>query len=418
MNQTITLQNKTNNNIVIDTNLLMNDDTIIDRLIKNNNIIISIVTIEELDNLKKNRDYERSSKARRAIKAIEKNRDSIIFGMNKEVYKKLLPQDNIINYFNLNDDIILSSALYSNAILATEDLNMRIKASAIGVECLESEPIIYYKGYKEITPSDEELSSLYSDTKNNIFNCITNEYLVIRNQEGDIIDLLRWNGEEYRNIYNKSVKTMSFGDKIRAKDCYQKMAIDSIMNNTMTAISGKAGSGKSLISLMCAMYLVENGKYDRVVILNNPTKVRGATDLGYYTGSMTEKMMQNSIGNILNTKFGDRLAVDMLIQQDKLRIVSMADARGMEIRDNEILYITECQNTSIDLLKLSLQRVSQDAKIIIEGDIFSQVDSFEFEGRKNGMRRSIEVLKGKPEFGYIELKNVWRSKIAEMVDIM
>lgn len=129
-------------------------------------------------------------------------------------------------------------------------------------------------------------------------------------------------------------------------------------------------------------------------------------------------MMQNSIGNILNTKFGDRLAVDMLIQQDKLRIVSMADARGMEIRDNEILYITECQNTSIDLLKLSLQRVSQDAKIIIEGDIFSQVDSFEFEGRKNGMRRSIEVLKGKPEFGYIELKNVWRSKIAEMVDIM
>lgn len=169
---------------------------------------------------------------------------------------------------------------------------------------------------------------------------------------------------------------------------------------------------------MCAMYLVEKGKYDRIVILNNPTKAKGATDCGYYTGSMVEKLMQNSIGNILNTKFGDRLAVDLLLQQDKLRVISMADARGMEIRDSEILYITECQNTSVELLKLSLQRVSQEAKIIIEGDIDAQVDSISFEGNRNGMKRAIEVLKGKPEFGYIELKNIWRSKIAELVEKM
>lgn len=126
--------------------------------------------------------------------------------------------------------------------------------------------------------------------------------------------------------------------------------------------------------------------------------------------------MQNSIGQILTTKFGDRLAVDILIQQEKIKLVSMADARGMEIKDNEILYITECQNTSSDLLKLCLSRASAGCKIIIEGDYNTQVDSFAFNGNKNGMKRAIEVLKGESIFGYIELQNVWRSRLAELVD--
>ena len=96
----------------------------------------------------------------------------------------------------------------------------------------------------------------------------------------------------------------------------------------------------------------------------------------------------------------------------------MADARGMEIRDDEILYITECQNTSVELLKLSLSRASQNAKIIIEGDIYTQVDSIEFVGDKNGMKRAIDVFKGSDMFGFVELKNVWRSRIAEMCEKM
>lgn len=63
-----------------------------------------------------------------------------------------------------------------------------------------------------------------------------------------------------------------FGDKIRPKDVYQACAIDSILNNTMTTLSGKAGSGKSLISLITMMSLIESGKYDRIVIMFNPTK--------------------------------------------------------------------------------------------------------------------------------------------------
>jgi predicted ribonuclease YlaK len=167
---------------------------------------------------------------------------------------------------------------------------------------------------------------------------------------------------------------------------------------------------------MLAIHLIESGKYDRLVILFNPTKTRGSTEMGYYSGSLIEKAMSSSIGNILTTKFGDRFAVDLLLQQNKIRLIPMSDCRGMEINDNEILFITECQNTSIDLLKLCLSRASQGCKIFLEGDYHTQVDDRCFENSNNGMKRAIDVLKGEDIFGYVELKNVYRSKIASLVE--
>ena len=397
----------------------MEDSSIILKAIeKYDNVIISITTVEELDNLKNNRDIIKSKKARKSLEELFSLKSKIKYDLEKDVIEKLRT-DYSLDIYNPNDNIILSCALRNGSHLCTEDVALKIKANAFNVPLIDfknEEPS--YSGYMEVSLCDDEMANLYSNLNMNTFGCITNQYLVVNNQNRENVDLLKWNGHEYVNVYNKNIKTMSFGDKIKAKDVYQRAVIDSIMNNTITAISGVAGTGKSLLSLMCAMYLVETGKYSRIVILNNPTKARGATDCGYYTGSMTEKLMQNSIGNILNTKFGDRLAVDLLIQQDKLRVISMADARGMEIRDDEILYITECQNTSVELLKLSLSRASQNAKIIIEGDIYTQVDSYEFTGNKNGMKRAISVLKGSELFGFIELKNIYRSKIAELIDKM
>mgnify|MGYP000932170630 FL=1 len=71
---------------------------------------------------------------------------------------------------------------------------------------------------------------------------------------------------------------------------------------------------------------------------------------------------------------------------------------------------------SIELMKICLSRCSQNAKIIIEGDYNSQVDNYAFENNNNGMKRAIEVLKGENIFGYVELQNVWRLKIASLVE--
>lgn len=389
--------------------------------------VISQKTLEEIEHIKTDsrKDGEIKYKARLIAHLLDENYGEFeVVRYDSEITK-------IIESFDLEetpDNIILASAYKYNTgihpiIVCTDDLNCKFISKNIfnletkGISELNLvKNLDEYKGYKEVTLSDEEMSYFYLHLNENIYNCEVNEYLIIRKSDGEVVDTLRWNGTEFKKVCSKTIKSQMFGDKIRPKDVYQALAIDSIMNNTMTALSGKAGSGKSLLSLISIMNLIESGKYDRVVIMFNPTKARGALDMGYYSGDATEKALQNSIGSILTTKFGDRFAVDLLLQQDRIRLVSMADVRGMEVRDNEILYITECQNTSIELLKLCLSRASSECKIIIEGDYSSQVDSYLFDGNSNGMKRAIEVLKGEEEFGYVYLPNVWRSKIASLVD--
>lgn len=409
--------------LFLDTNALLN----LQEAAFKESFVISQKTLEEIEKIKNDsrKDGEIKYKARQIAHLLDEK-----YG-EYEVVKVDSDIKTIIENFDLEetpDNIILASAFkYNNEIqsiiVCTDDLNCKFisknifELSTKGVNELNLvKNLDEYKGYKEVTLSDEEMSYFYLHLNENIYNCEVNEYLIIKKSDGEIVDTLRWDGIEFKKVCNKTVKSQMFGDKIKPKDTYQALAIDSIMNNTMTALSGKAGSGKSLLSLISIMNLIESGKYDRVVIMFNPTKARGASDMGYYSGDATEKALQNSIGSILTTKFGDRFAVDLLLQQDRIRLVSMADVRGMEVRDNEILYITECQNTSVELLKLCLSRASSECKIVIEGDYNSQADSYLFDGNLNGMKRAIEVLKGEQEFGYVYLPNVWRSKIASLVD--
>jgi predicted ribonuclease YlaK len=386
---------------------------------------ISSVSLHELEHIKvsKNKDDQIKCKARKVIHILDENSDK---------YTVVVPNNDILDILSSlqlesnPDNLIIGCAKYYNdkiesVCFVSDDICCRTIArdiAKIDVSGIKKEIIDDYRGYLEVSLNEENMAKFYENLQENTFNLLINEYLVIKNENNEIVDCYRWDGETYIGLYKKPVKSIAFGDKLKPKDVYQNMVIDSITHNTITVISGKAGSGKSLLSLMCAMHLIESGKYDRLVVMFNPTKTRGSSDLGFYAGTFVEKAMQNSIGQILTTKFGDRYAVDVMLQQEKIKLISMADARGVEIRDNEILYITECQNTSVELLKLCLSRASSGCKIIIEGDYNSQVDSYSFDGDKNGMRRAIDILKNEDIFGYVELQNVHRSKIAALVDKM
>lgn len=330
---------------------------------------------------------------------------------------------NARNDFKIIDCAIqLQEANYVEKVkFISDDLWARLIAHDVyGFDVEKSQEIVKtpeYLGYKEVWLSEEEMADFYSaiGTTENKFELLDNQYLIVCDDSGIPVDGYRWHGK-YEPLFKKSTKSMYF-DKVKPKDIYQQCVIDSIMNNTITAITGKAGSGKSLLSLMAAMYLVEKGEFNRLVILYNPVKVRGAVDIGYFPGSSNEKMLSGSLGNQLNSKFGDRFAIDRLMSENKLLIVSMGDCRGMEI-GKEILYIPEAENTSVDLMKICLTRASSDAKIIIEGDWQSQVDSWHFEGDNNGLKRVIDAFKGNEEFGCMTLKNIWRSKIAALCELL
>lgn len=388
--------------------------------------VISSKTLEEIESIKTSfkKDSDIKYKARKLSRLLDSN--------SGRYHVEIVTRDNdiILEQFNLSstpDTLILSSAyMYSQQIepiiFVSDDINCKV----IGREIFELEvqgvhdnaQEEKYTGFKEVVMSEDDMAYFYENLNENEFGCLVNEYLIIKDLDGETVDLKRWDENKFVDLYKKQLRTIAFGEKIKPKDIYQAMVIDSLMNNTITAISGRPGSGKSLLSLVAAMHLIEMGKYDRIVVLYNAVKTKGAADTGYYSGSAIDKARQNSIGEILSSKFGDQLALDILISQGKLKLLSMADCRGTEIRDNEILYITEAQNTSIDLLKLCLSRASQHCKIIIEGDYKTQVDHYSFEGLNNGMKRAIDILKGEDLFGYVELQNVWRSKIAELVDRM
>ena len=398
---------------IYDTNALLTDCSDI------SNVVLSSKTLEELENIKtcSNKDNDIKYRARVTVRAIKEQNPEIII-VTQEDYDNLAEKHLEVT----NDNLIIASAWrYSkvnNVVFVTNDVLCELIAKnyfQLEVENLNTNNVDIYKGFKVVSPTDEELAQVYAkDNAENIFGCLVNEYVIINDDEGNFCDVLKWTGEKYSNIFNKTLNTMAFGSKLKAKDIYQRMAIDSLVSNTMTCISGKAGSGKSLLSLLACMYLIENGKYDRLVVLFNPCQVRGATNMGFYTGSVIEKAMQSNIGNILVTKFGDRFAIDNYIAQGKIKLVPMSDCRGMEILDNEILWITEAENTTIDLMKICLSRVSSGAKVFIEGD-FDQTDNKLFDCN-NGMMRAIEVLSGEKEFGYVQLQNVWRSRIAELTD--
>lgn len=390
-------------------------------------VVISSKTIEELENIKTgNRSDDIKYKARMAVRAIKKQQPEVRI-VTLDTYDRL-------KEFNLeptNDNLIIASAYEYNlayrankaeeAVFYTEDYlcgliaekYFYLKVKSIKDDLIEDD----YTGFVEHRFEDDDLAYFYEHLDKNVLGLLKNQYLIIVNEDNEPIDTYRWNGETHVPLSKKSIKSMYF-DKLKTKDVYQSCAVDSLLCNIVTAISGKAGSGKSLLSLMAAMYLIESGSYDRIVVMFNPTKSRGASDMGAYKGNFQDKAMQCNIGQILTTKFGDRYIVDSLIQQEKIKLVSMADARGMEIKDNEILWITESQNTTIDLIKLCLSRVSSGAKIFLEGDYSSQTDSKLFEGNNNGLKRVIEAFRGQDVFGYIQLQNVWRSKIAELCELL
>ena len=119
------------------------------------------------------------------------------------------------------------------------------------------------------------------------------------------------------------------------------------------------------------------------------------------------------------SKIGEKIEVERLINDGKLILLPLADARGYDTSGMRAgIYISEAQNMDINLMKLSLQRIGEDSICIIDGDDKTQVDDMVFAGANNGMRRASKVFRGNGLYGEVTLKQIHRSKIAEIAESM
>ena len=277
-----------------------------------------------------------------------------------------------------------------------------------------------YDGYKIIQMDDEEMAEFYSNPTVNKYDLYINEYLLVQDMNGEIVDKLCWTGKDYRHLTYDNFKSNHFGNiKPMKDDVYQALVADSFANNKITLVKGPAGTGKTYLSLGFLMHKLERNKIDKIVIFCNTVATKNSAKLGYYPGSKDEKLLDSQIGNMLSTKLGGKFAVEEMIRKEELILLPFSDIRGYDTSGmNAGVYITEAQNLDIELMKLALQRIGEDSICIIDGDYNTQVDDVHFAGSNNGMRRASKIFKGEDVYGEITLRKIHRSRIAEIAEKM
>ena len=95
-------------------------------------------------------------------------------------------------------------------------------------------------------------------------------------------------------------------------------------------VKGPAGSGKTLMSLGYLMSELEHGKIDKIIVFCNTVATKDSAKLGFYPGSRDEKLLDSQIGNLLASKLGGKLAVEQMINDEKLILLPLSDIRGYD----------------------------------------------------------------------------------------
>ncbi|RHP47039.1 PhoH family protein [Clostridium sp. AF32-12BH] len=353
-----------------------------------------------------------------------------ILDENPDKYQVVIVNQKILDILNEkglenapDNQICASASTIEDVTFVTNDLACKAIARwvfGLNVESANDEPTDIYTGFKEVTLNEPSMAHFYEHLNENIFDLLVNEYLLLKDSNGNIVDKLKWDGEMYQNLKYPIVKSNYFGTvKPYNGDPYQQMVLNSLSTNQITMIKGPAGTGKSYLAIGYLMYLLEKRKIEKIIIFCNTVATANSAKLGYYPGSKDEKLLDSSIGNMLSAKLGDSFGLEQMVTQGKIQLLPMSDVRGYDTNGMSAgVYITEAQNMDISLMKLALQRIGEDSICVIDGDYNTQVDLSQYAGSNNGMRRMSEIFRGEDCYGEVELQNIYRSKIAMIAEKM
>ena len=394
-----------------------------DKILENELFYISSTTLQELEHIKtsRNKDEETKYSARKVLHLLDENSNKYHVII---VDKNILDIIDSIGLENTPDNQICACAsTVEDVVFITNDIACKTIAKDIfklRVDSVNRMPNDNYTGYIEKTLSEDEMAYFYSHLQENIYDLLENQYILIKNQENQIVDSLVWRDNSYQNLKFSNVRSEYFGVvKPYRGDVYQQMVLNSMSYNQVTMIKGAAGTGKSYLAIGYLMHLLEKHKIEKVVIFCNTVATANSAKLGYYPGTKDEKLLDSSIGNMLAAKLGGSFGLEQMIGQEKIQLLPLSDIRGFDTNGMKAgVYITEAQNMDISLMKLALQRIGEDSICIIDGDYNAQVDLSQYAGSNNGMRRMSEVFRGQDFYGEVELKNIYRSRIASIAEMM
>ena len=270
---------------------------------------------------------------------------------------------------------------------------------------------VFEKEYETFNNVDADLiDRLYSEKQGitaddfNFKDDITaNECFVMKSSRASI--LARHVAES--NIIRRVNKTRCFG--IEPRNAEQTFAMDLLTDKhiQLIAITGKAGTGKTLLALAAA--LSQNEDYEQIM-LARPIVAMSNKDLGALPGDAKEKVapyMQplfdnlNVIKHALGYQGKEVQIIDNLQKNNQLIIEALAYIRGRSL-SNTYFIVDEAQNLTPHEIKTIITRAGEGTKIVFTGDIH-QIDQPYLDMQSNGLVYMIDKMKGEDIFAHINL---------------
>lgn len=270
-----------------------------------------------------------------------------------------------------------------------------------------------YTGYKILTLDDYNMELFYKNALP--LELLENQYVIVENENHETVDY-------YMNINNqlKKLKYPILGDdqitgQMKPRNPQQYCAMDLLKRKDIPIklITGKFGSGKSMMCIVAALEAVLNGDFEQIIFVRNNVQVKDTENLGALPGDELDKTLPYLMP--FADHCGGTEGLMQLIDRGKLQVIPLAFLRGRSIR-NSIIYSMESENLTKEHIQLIMGRVDEGSQLWMDGDL-KQRDRLAFDKSK-GLETMVERLKGNPLFGYIHLIKSERSKVAALADLL
>src|SRR5690242_987431 len=457
--------------LVLDTNVLMHDPTSLFRF-EEHDIYLPILTLEELDSHKKGMT-EVARNARQASRFLDElvthfagpGSEGIASGiplteksngaatgrlfLQTEVISTALPQS-LAN--GKADNQILAVVMHltrlspkRNVILVSKDINMRIKARALGIaaedyfndKVLEDTDLLY-SGMREL-PADfwdrhgkameswqQGGNTYYRVTGPLCHSLLVNEFVYLEGKGPGETPLYAM----VREVSGRTALLQTLKDYthqknnvwgITARNREQNFALNLLMNPDIDFVTllGQAGTGKTLLTLAAGLMLTLEFKVYTEIIMTRVTVPVGE-DIGFLPGTEEEKMnpwmgaLEDNLDvlNKTDDESGDwgRAATRDLIRS-RIKVKSLNFMRGRTFI-NKFLIIDEAQNLTPKQMKTLVTRAGPGTKVVCLGNI-AQIDTPYLTEGSSGLTYVVDRFKGWAHSGHVTLMRGERSRLAD-----
>ncbi|HEV2210460.1 MAG TPA: PhoH family protein [Verrucomicrobiae bacterium] len=430
-------------NYILDTNVLLHDPNSLLNF-QDNHVVLPIEVIEEIDRFKRE-STELGQNARAVSRMLDGLRGSGQLsegvtlpngGHLRIAFPKPHNGTNGHALFGTDsvDNRILSLAAHikktqpkSQTVLVSKDINLRIKADALGVlaEDYENDRVLItdlYTGMIEISVSPERIASFRANGElevNGGKQYFPNEYCTLldeTNPKRTALAKVDLSGTKLLPIID--CREGVWGIKPRNRE--QHFAFDALLDDRIKLVTlmGKAGTGKTLLAMAAGLKRTVLEREYRRLVVARPTISMGK-ELGFLPGSLDEKLapwmqpIHDALEMLSDLNMGHehRRSGD-LMRSGSIVVEALSYIRGRSIA-NQFMIIDEAQNLTPLETKTIITRVGHGTKIVFTGDPY-QIDNPYVDSSSNGFNYIVSRFRAEPVAAHIELQKGERSELAEL----